>query len=190
MPPIRRTTAEKQPTPASWPRARKPEIGDPLEAMKASHRQIRVQCDLVRRLAERVSVHGSDAEAQHAASTVLRFFDGAGRHHEEDEELDVFPRMIAAGARGAERIALLTAQLTQEHRHIEACWADLRESLETIAHGEETALSLVLVERFCGAYLAHLALEDANLIPLAAMVLDSRALGEIVRGMARRRGLR
>jgi hemerythrin-like domain-containing protein len=188
--PIHRTTAERQPLPANWPRVRKPEITDPLEVLKSSHRLIRLQCDSLRRLAERMPEHGSDAGAQQAASTVLRFFDGEGRHHEEDEERDLFPHMIAAGARGAERIALLTAQLGQEHRHIEACWADLREALESIAHGEETALSLVLVERFCGAYHAHLALEDANLIPLAGAVLDAQALNEIARGMARRRGLR
>lgn len=188
--PIRRTGAERQLPPVSWPRPRKPEITDPLESLKSSHRLIRVHCDMVRRLAERLPDHGCDAEAQRAASSVLRFFDGAGRHHEEDEEQDLFPNMIAAGARGAERIALLTAQLAQEHRHIEACWADLREPLESVAYGEETALSLVLVERFCSAYRAHLALEDANLIPLAATVLDTEALAAIARGMARRRGLR
>ena len=188
--PIRPTSSERQSASASWPRLRKAEITEPLETLKNSHRQIRIQCDTLRRLAERLPDHGCNAEAQQAASNVLRFFDGPGRHHEEDEEQDLFPHMIAAGARGAERIALLTAQLSQEHRYIADCWADLREPLESLAYGEETALSLVLVERFCRAYSDHLAVEDANLLPLAAMVLDAGALAEIARAMARRRGLR
>jgi hypothetical protein len=58
----------------------------PLEMLTACHERIEAQCETLRRLAEHMPRHGCDAQAQQAASNVMRYFDSAVRHHREDDE--------------------------------------------------------------------------------------------------------
>lgn len=162
----------------------------PLQMLKACHERIEAQCETLGRLAAHLPVHGCDAQAQQAASNVMRYFDSAGRHHREDEERDLFPSLVdAALGQNAERVALLVRQLKQEHLEIEKAWFELREALEVIAHGENAPLDELGVNRFCSMYRAHMAVEEANLIPLARLVLCEEALAAIGRSMAARRGI-
>lgn len=168
-----------------------PDFDHPLEMLVACHERIKAQCNTLERLAGHMKLNGCDAQAQQAASNVLRYFDSAGRHHHEDEEEDLFPRMIAAAhGQNAERVVLLIEQLKREHRDMDAVWSRLRETLECIAHGEHAPLDALEVSRFRGTYQAHIAVEEANLIPLATLLLDADALADIGKAMARRRGVR
>ena len=163
----------------------------PLEMLHACHDRIAAQCETLRRLAAHLPTHGSDAQAQQAASNVMRYFDGAGRHHHEDEEQDLFPRMIAAAhGQNVERVALLVSELQREHRDMEQMWDGIRDTLEKIAHGESTPLAEIEVNRFCTLYHTHIAIEKANMIPLAAMLLGEDDLSQVGRAMAARRGVR
>lgn len=163
----------------------------PLEMLAACHDRIKAQCATLSRLAAHLPAHGCDAQAQQAASNVMRYFDSAGRHHQEDEEQDLFPAMVAAAkGENAERIALLIAQLGEEHHEIEQIWLGLRKALESLAHGENAPLDALEVNRFCGMYRTHMAVEEANLIPLAELVLGGGALAALGRAMARRRGVK
>ena len=163
----------------------------PLEMLKACHDRIAAQNEALRRLAAHLPAHGCDAQAQQAASNVMRYFDGAGRHHHEDEEEDLFPRMIAA-ARGqnVERVSLLVSELQREHRDMEQMWGGIRDTLEKIAHGENAPLAEIEVNRFCTLYHTHIAIEEANMIPLAAMLLGEDDLRQVGRAMAARRGMK
>lgn len=163
----------------------------PFEMLKACHERIKAQCETLRRLAAHLPAHGSDAQAQQAASNVMRYFDGAGRHHHEDEEEDLFPRMIAAAhGQNVERLALLVSELQREHRDMEQMWDGIRDTLEKIAHGENAPLAEIEVNRFCTLYHTHIAIEEANMIPLAAMLLGENDLSQIGRAMAARRGVK
>jgi hemerythrin-like domain-containing protein len=162
----------------------------PLQMLTACHDRIRAQCETLRKLAVHLPVHGCDAQAQQAASNVMRYFDSAGRHHREDEEEDLFPLMIAA-ARGenAERLALLIDKLHREHRELEEAWLKLRETLELIAHGEHAPLDELEVGRFCGMYQVHVVGEEANMLPLAEKILTPEEIAVLGRGMRQRRGM-
>ena len=163
----------------------------PMEMLAACHERIESRCDTLRRLADYVPRHGSDAEAQQAASNVMRYFDSAGRHHREDEERNLFPAMLRA-ARGetAAGVALLAAQLAREHDEIEQAWLGLREALERIAHGGDAPLDAREVTGFCELYRAHMAVEEAHLFPLADTLLDEKALSGLGTAMAQRRGVK
>lgn len=163
----------------------------PLELLKACHARIEMQCATLDRLAAHLPVHGCDAQAQQAASNVMRYFDSAGRHHHEDEEQSLFPRLIAAaGGHNAERIAPLVEQLKREHQDMEVVWLDLRVILEKIAHGGNAALNEQIVNRFRSMHHGHIALEEANLIPLATILLLAEELTALGQEMAARRGVR
>lgn len=160
----------------------------PFEMLSACHDRIKAQCDTLRRLAGHLPLHGCDAQAQQAASNVMRYFDSAGRHHREDEETDLFPCMIAAAqGQNAERVALLIARLQSEHQEIEQLWLALRDVLECIAHQEEADLDPAEVDRFCAAYDAHMALEETSLLPLAERMLKPETVAALGTAMARRR---
>lgn len=167
------------------------DFGQPLQLLKACHERIQNQCDTLRRLCVHMPVHGCDAQAQQAASTLMRYFDSAGRHHHEDEEQDIFPRMTAAAkGRNIELAALLIGQLKSEHVEMARGWLDLREALELIAHGGIAPLSELAVDQFCVMYGAHIAFEEANLMPLAELLLDESDFSAIGTAMAVRRGIR
>lgn len=167
------------------------DFGHPLQMLEACHDRIEMQCETLRNLAAHLPVHGCDAQAQQAASNVMRYFDSAGRHHHEDEEQDLFPRMIAsASGVNAERVAVLVGQLKREHRNMEQAWLRLREALETLAHGGDAPLAEPDVTHFCDMYSNHIASEEKDLIPLASLLLDSDEQAALGRAMAARRGLK
>jgi hemerythrin-like domain-containing protein len=167
------------------------DFGHPLQVLLACHQRITAHSDMLAWLARHLHLHDCDPEAQQVASFVLRFFDGAARHHHEDEDESLFPAMRnAARGENAERVARLCVQLAAEHREMEQAWGGFRESLELIAHGERVLLRELDVDRFCKLYHAHIALEEANLIPLAGMLLSPEDLSAIGRAMAARRGVK
>jgi hemerythrin-like domain-containing protein len=170
---------------------RSADFDDPLQMLEACHDRIRMQCDTLGNLAQHMLTHGCDAQAQQAASNVMRYFDSAGRHHHEDEELDLFPRMLAVATdEHAEWLASLLDRLVQEHREMEQVWLRLRKNLELIAHGENAALNALDISQFCETYSAHIALEETEVIPFAARLLAREDLAALGLAMAARREIR
>lgn len=162
----------------------------PLEMLAACHGRIERQCATLRRLVPHVAANGSDTSAREAALAVMRYFDHAAVDHHADEEQDLFPALLEAMA-GSDAVCLrdLTAQLTQQHRELEAHWHALRQVLERIGAGEAVALDATLVDRLVGAYEQHLQRENDELLPMAARLIDDATLQRIGRAMRLRRGI-
>lgn len=162
----------------------------PLEMLAACHARIEAQCDTLRRLAAHVARHGSDAQAQTAAANAMRYFDTAAVQHHADEERDLLPALLEAMA-GSDAVCIrgMAERLSAEHRRMEASWARLREPLARIAAGAARKLPAAQVDAFIDAYAAHLAYEEAELLPLAARLLDDTQLDAIGRAMRGRRGI-
>lgn len=168
-----------------------PDFSQPLEALKACHARIRGQCDTMRRLVEHLRDHGCDEQARQAAAAVMRYFDTAARHHHEDEEEDLLPRMMAAATLGrGSRLTRLVADIATEHREMARGWTELRAVLQEISVGENTPLDTMEVDRFVKLYRAHIAIEEANVFPLAEMLLSKEDFAEMGASMAQRRGIK
>lgn len=168
-----------------------PDFSRPLEALKACHARIRSQCDTLRRLVEHLRDHGCDEQARQAAATVMHYFDTAARHHHQDEEEDLLPRMMAAATLGrGSRLTRLVADIATEHREMARGWTELRAALQEISAGENTPLDTMGVDRFVKLYHAHIAIEEANVFPLAEMLLSQEDYAEIGASMAQRRGVK
>ncbi|HSW08742.1 hemerythrin domain-containing protein [Aquabacterium sp.] len=174
------------------PGHRAPAVGleVPLEMLAACHQRIEGQCATLQRLVPHLLVQGADADAQAAASAVMRYFDTAARHHHADEEVDLFPALIESMA-GSDAVCLreMTAALTREHRELESHWHALRQVLDELAAGRAAVLDPASVSAFTGLYARHMAREEEELLPMAARLLSDAELDRIGLAMRARRGL-
>ena len=158
---------------------------DPLAMLSACHGRIRRQLETLSRLERHLPEHGCDTDARVAARAILRYFDTAAPHHHEDEEVDVFPRVVAR----APECAALVARLEAEHLVLAANWRHLRPLLAGIAAGQRAVLPPKLVRDATAAYDAHIEAEETELIPLARELLPPEEIAAVGRAMARRRGV-
>ena len=132
------------------------------------------------------ATHGCDAQAQQAAQAILRYFDTAGQNHHDDEEQDLFPCLLATPNT---EIHELIARLLDEHKVLNTAWQQLRPLLVGIAEGRAAALDIKSVEHFIAVHDHHISLENTQLLPQAAKLLDHMRLEALGRSMAARRGV-
>jgi hemerythrin-like domain-containing protein len=170
-------------------RSKTTDFSKPLQSLKACHDRIRSECDALRGLVTHLRDRGNDEQARQAAAGVVRYFDTAARRHHEDEEQDLLPRMMAAATlgRGAS-LTRLVADIAGEHRSQERAWSELRGALHEVMAGQSTALDPLAVDRFVKLYQAHFAVEEANVFPLAELLLSKDEFAAIGASMAARRG--
>lgn len=160
----------------------------PLAVLKTCHVSIRAQCDTLRALVDRMKEFGPDGDAQRMAADIVRYFDTAARFHHEDEEDDLLPRMIVVSTiQHGSSLTRLVASIATEHREMERAWTQLRAFLQGLTAGE-AELDPLLVDHFVKLYGVHIAVEEANLLPLAEMLLSRADLAEISANMVQRRG--
>lgn len=167
-----------------------PDFQHPLQLLSACHGRITGFNDLLLRLPAHIAEHGTDADAQQAATRILKYFDTAGQHHHEDEERSLFPvlRDIAAQEGNQEILGLLELLVTQ-HQEMNQAWQELRLYLLTLSQGGEVDPAVMPVERFVGLYHEHMPLEDKVLLPYASRVLNASQLDALGNAMAERRGV-
>ncbi len=162
----------------------------PLEMLLACHGRVQHQCETLLRLEAHLRTHGADHPAQEAARAVMRYFDTAARHHHEDEEQDLFPALLEAGAgAGADAIALreLTTALCSDHRLLERSWDALRQWLLQVAEAKGSSLADADVHSFVQDYAQHIAREETELLPMATRLLSEETLDRIGLAMRSRR---
>ena len=162
----------------------------PIDILDGCHERILRNCALIERIAAHVAEKGADTEAATAAAGVIRYFDTAGANHHRDEENDLFPA-LQQYAPSAELNAVfdLLFRLKADHKRLDALWAEMRLRLSLLAAGRDGALTTAIAAAFKAAYERHIALEEAELLPLARRVLDEPILRALGGRMARRRGV-
>lgn len=162
----------------------------PLEMLAACHIRVQSQCATLTRLVAHLAQHGSDDQARTAATNIMRYFETAALQHHADEEEDLFPALIESMA-GSDAVCIreLTEGLSADHRQLEAIWAGLKQTLEQVAGGQPALLSSDKVMAFVDLYERHIALEEDELLPMAARLLSDNDITRIGRAMRERRGI-
>lgn len=161
-----------------------PVFDDPLEMLQACHGRIQSQCATLGKLVIHLKEHGCDIQAKQAAHNILRYFDTAGRHHHDDEEIDLFPLLVATASDSAHT---LVARLLAEHKVMESGWEILRHDLIDISNEKNISINTVCCDNFISAYTSHIALENTQLLPLAKQLLTTEQLLSLGKNMAARR---
>jgi hemerythrin-like domain-containing protein len=159
----------------------------PFEMLAACHERVERSLRLLERLGENLAAKGADEAARSAAHDVLRYFDLAAPQHHEDEERHLLPALRIAGQ------AALADRVLAEHATMAAAWGRLRGQLQAVERGDAAAFLTPAAQAgwqtFAHLYRGHLALEDDQVFPTAAPLLDVSAQRAMSNDMARRRGV-
>ena len=161
----------------------------PFEMLEACHERVQRTLTLLARLRDHLPVHGADHQAQQAARDVMRYFDQAAPEHHRDEELHVFPPLLA---HGEPRTMALVQRLQADHRAMEQRWVAARAVLAGIAEGrwsQPDPAADAALDAFAALYADHLAAEEQVAYPAAKGLLDPQALAVMTRDMKKRRGM-
>jgi hemerythrin-like domain-containing protein len=167
-----------------------PAVGfeQPYEMLEACHERVQRSLDLLTRLLAYIDDKGHDAQTCAAAADVLRYFDIAAPLHHEDEEVHVFPLLLAQGDAA---LQAAVRQLQADHLKMVALWARARQPLlrwrapdcsEQISAADRSA-----IEAFCAIYGAHIATEEERVYPAARALMNEAALTAMGRQMQARR---
>lgn len=151
------------------------------ELLAVCHRDIGRHLEALERAGDRAD---GDLEPLRKA---LAFFDLMLAVHQPDEEIDVFPALLAAAVRPDERSRAyeLVARLMVEHRELSALWLALRPALARLADGLDAVLPGEARVRFAALYRLHLGREERELERLLRLVPSDR-LERIARSIAAR----
>lgn len=165
----------------------------PIELWLACHHRIARMNSLLQRLVDHLKYHPVDAHAGVTATSIVHYFDEALPRHHEDEEIDLFPRLmerLATQSRGpaAETISVTIASLLADHEEMDALWQAMRAQLVEVQAGRNPNFDDAQVLLFVTRFRAHLEVEDGTLAPAFKRMFRTKDLREIGRAMARRRG--
>ena len=177
---------------ASLPGLHSPGVGfeQPFEMLQACHERVQRMLSLLQRQQDYLHDKPCDDMARQAARDVLRYFDIAAPLHHEDEELHVFPPLLAGGDAALKD---LVRQLQRDHVLMAERWAAARVGLQALADGAVRAFTPqheTALDRFAQCYDDHLRHEDDRIYPAARALLDDPAQQSMGQEMARRRGVR
>lgn len=152
-------------TPGLRPLPVSPRIDDPMALLRACHEKVVRFTRLAQRLQAHVAEHGADAQAQEAATAVLRYFTLAAPLHHADEDENLFVALRGLGH--ADLNARIDA-LQQEHDTLGALWLPVQAWLQRIAEGRSPTDTPADVDAFATRYRAHAEREEATVYPHAA----------------------
>lgn len=169
-----------------------PAVGfdQPFEMLEACHERVQRSLALLERLCDYLRTQTCDDTARQAARDVLRYFDLAAPLHHQDEELHIFPLLLA---QGRPDVVAPVQQLQRDHLAMESDWAAARVPLQALAEGDIQVFSAAdgaVFERFTRCYASHIHTEEGLVYPAAQALLSASAVAAMGREMAQRRGAR
>jgi hemerythrin-like domain-containing protein len=161
----------------------------PFEMLEACHERVQRTLGLLHKLREHLILHGADEQVRDAARDVMRYFDRAAPEHHRDEELHVFPALLALCDAPTQA---LVARLRQDHLEMESGWTTARAVLAAIAEGTLARLTPAddaHLDAFAALYDRHIEDEETIAYPAARARLTGEPLREMTRDMMARRGI-
>jgi hemerythrin-like domain-containing protein len=161
----------------------------PFEMLAACHERVHRMLTLLARLREHLRRNGNDDQTRQAARDVMRYFDQAAPQHHRDEELHVFPPLLAQGDAA---VVSVVRRLQQDHVLMETHWQAARRVLAALEAEPSHSLSAndeAALDAFAGLYDAHIEAEEQIAYPQASALLDPPALAAMGEEMMRRRGV-
>jgi len=170
-----------------------PAVGydEPFEMLIACHERLQRMLDLLDRARMHALTKGCDANLNSAFTDVMRYFDLAAPQHHLDEELHVFPIVLAKGNQSQKE---LVAVLIQDHETMAHLWQDVRSLLAEVI---QTPRDLPvfshrdndLMDDFRNAYAKHISNEELSIYPVCIQYMAQHNFASMAEEMKMRRGV-
>jgi hemerythrin-like domain-containing protein len=158
----------------------------------ACHERVQRSLDLMARLQRYLVDKGVDDSAHGAARDVMRYFDLAAPLHHQDEELHVFPPLLAGSDTAVHAVV---RNLMRDHRQMEQVWVQARSVLQSIVDADAstglglTSTQTATLNQFASLYGQHIQDEERIVYPAAQAATGLDALKAMSQDMMRRRGV-
>lgn len=154
---------------------------DPVGMLADCHRRIERFLGVLCRVAERRESGALTGEERQAVEAALGYFREGGQRHNADEEESLFPRLRRAGAAGA--LAAIDA-LEEEHREARALHAAVEQLYsrwlaEGVLSEDEREQLRRSTTRLGQLYAGHIQMEETQVFPLAARLLDRETIAAV-----------
>ena len=165
----------------------------PFDMLTACHERVERSLALMVRLQQHLLEHGADESARQAARDVMRYFDLAAPLHHQDEELHVFPPLMAGSN---PEIRQVVDRLMNDHRQMETAWSAARIVLAGVAESSLPAWlpftpeQTQALDHFASLYNRHIEDEERLIYPSAQAGLSVSALQAMSEDMMARRGVK
>ena len=175
------------------PGHRSPSVGfeAPFEMLSACHERVERMLALLIQLRHYLSSHGWDDQAAKAATDVMRYFDLAAPHHHLDEEMHVFPAILALHDAILDALVL---RLKQDHFEMEKSWVVVKQLLASVVNADANTWVAFndanngALDAFASAYNEHINQEEWAIYPAAKQACSNDQLAAMSYEMRRRRG--
>lgn len=165
-------------------------FGGPVALWLACHQRLEGVCGLLRRFGSHVADFGADETSRMAAEGLRRYFNVAAPRHEDDENLDLFPRTLERlSGRKRATVRSLMHRLQDDHAAARRFWQPLDEQLAEVQHGGRAKPDQEAIGRLVEQFLAHRKAEEEALLAIVQSVLHPDDLAGLGEAMAARRGL-
>ncbi|MDE2368229.1 MAG: hemerythrin domain-containing protein [Burkholderiales bacterium] len=138
-----------------------------FDRLDRTHAAAMQMLEAFERLLQHLDDRGLDDQARASAKEIMGFFAGPGRQHHAEEEVHVFPLLLAR------KDPVMTAhihRLQQDHGWIEEDWRELAPQIEAVANGYnwyDLAMLRAALPVFTRLYHDHIALEESLIYPEA-----------------------
>jgi hemerythrin-like domain-containing protein len=172
-----------------------PTFDDPLGMLRACHRRIERALDVVDRVAALEREGPLNDDAREALRRTLDYFATGVPRHAADEEQSLFPRLRDALGENASDLLAMMDGLAREHAAADSAHRELEllggELLRDgrFCHVARRERFTEVVKTLRQLYREHIRIEDDELMPLAAGVVDPGQLEQVGADMAARRGI-
>jgi pyridoxamine 5'-phosphate oxidase len=165
-------------------------FGGPVALWLACHQRLEGVCGLLRRFGAHVADFGTDEASRVAAEGLRRYFNVAAARHEDDENLDLFPRTLER-LKGRKRATVrsLMQRLQDDHVAAARLWRPLDEQLAEVQRGGRASPDQDAIGTLVEQFLGHRRAEEEALLAVIRSALLPEDLTEIGEAMAARRGL-
>ena len=168
----------------------RPGFEDPVEILNSCHEKVRHFASLTIRLRDYLQKVGVDTTASEAATRIRRYFNVAAALHHQDEELDLFPALLALkegviSQAAKDTLSQAIASLAREHGTLGDAWSQIDRWLESVEAGQ-VAPGPACVDLFAHAYTRHADREENEIYPFARYLHQSE-IQRIGMNMVKRR---
>lgn len=169
-----------------------PTFAEPLELLSDCHRRVEFFLGVLARVGKDAGDTALSPPEREALTTALRYFREAAPKHTADEEDSLFPRLRQSGHPLAATVLAQVEALEADHAAAAADHNEVEEYGQawfSAGHlsGEARARFRAAVERLQARYRPHIALEDGEVFPAAAVILSAAELRQVGAEMAERR---